>query len=68
MINGPTQLIQVQESFYKYASVEDLIKEMKLSPKLSALIYNYWKLKRKVCRLPTALLYHSFRILCRIIA
>lgn len=48
MMNKPTQLIQVQESFYKYASVEDLVKEMKLSPKLSTLIYNYWKLKRKV--------------------
>ena len=48
MLHRPTQLIQVQESFYKYASVDDLIKEMKLSPKLGTLIYNYWKLKRKV--------------------
>ena len=49
MLHRPTQLIQVQESFYKYASVDDLVKEMKLTPKLSTLIYNYWKLKRKVC-------------------
>lgn len=48
MLNEPTQLIQVQESFYKYASGDDLVKEMKLSPKLSGLIYNYWMLKRKV--------------------
>ena len=48
MLHRSTQLIQVQESFYKYASVDDLMKEMKLTPKLSTLIYNYWKLKRKV--------------------
>ena len=48
MLHRSTQLVQVQESFYKYASVDDLMKEMKLTPKLSTLIYNYWKLKRKV--------------------
>jgi hypothetical protein len=48
MLHRSTQLIQVQESFYKYASVDDLVKEMKLTPKLSTLVYNYWKLKRKV--------------------
>lgn len=46
--NRPSQLVQLQESFYNYATAEDLITKMKLSPKLSTLIYNYWKLKRKV--------------------
>jgi len=48
MTNGPSQLIQVQQAFYKYASPDDLTRELNLSPKLSALLYNYWKLKRKV--------------------
>ena len=53
--NEPTQLIQVQQAFYKYTSPDDLTKELNLSPKLSTLLYNYWKLKRKV---PVALLYY----------
>ena len=48
MTNGPSQLIQVQQAFYKYASPDDLTRELNLSPKLSTLLYNYWKLKRKV--------------------
>lgn len=46
--NRPSQLVQLQEQFYNYASIDDLIEKLKLSPKLSSLIYNYWKLKRKV--------------------
>jgi len=46
--NRPSQLVQLQEQFYNYASTEDLVENFKLSPKLSALIFNYWKLKRKV--------------------
>ena len=46
--NRPSQLVQLQEQFYNYASAEDLVEKFKLSPKLSALIFNYWKLKRKV--------------------
>lgn len=54
-MNKPSQLVQLQESFYNYASPEDLISKLKLSLKLSNLIYNYWKLKRKVCWLDKAL-------------
>ena len=46
--NRPSQLVQLQEQFYNYASIDDLVEKLKLSPKLGALIYNYWKLKRKV--------------------
>lgn len=47
-MNRPSQLVLLQESFYNYASAEDLISKHHLPPKLSTLIYNYWKLKRKV--------------------
>ncbi len=46
--NKPSQLVQLQEQFYNYASADDLTEKFKISPKLSTLIYNYWKLKRKV--------------------
>ena len=47
--NKPSQLVQLQEQFYNYASIEELEEKLELSSKLSTLIYNYWKLKRKVC-------------------
>ena len=52
MTTEPTQLLQVQQAFYKYTSPDDLTKELNLSPKLSTLLYNYWKLKRKVSHNP----------------
>ena len=45
MHNGFLENVQ---AFYKYASPDDLTRELNLSPKLSTLLYNYWKLKRKV--------------------
>ncbi len=47
-MNRPSQLVQLQESFYNYASAEDLVTKLNLPLKLSILLYNYWKLKRKV--------------------
>lgn len=43
----PSQLVQLQESFYNHASPEDLATKLKLPLKQSTLVYNYWKLKRK---------------------
>ncbi|XP_064405440.1 E3 ubiquitin-protein ligase Jade-2-like isoform X2 [Halichondria panicea] len=43
----PSQLIQLQETFHEYADSEHLTKTLKTPPKLAALIYNYWKLKRR---------------------
>ena len=50
-LDGPlemTPLQLVEEEFYKYASPEELSNELSLSIQISSLIYNYWKLKRKV--------------------
>lgn len=41
------QLVQVSQEFYKYTSPDDLVAGLKLSLKVSTLIYNYWKLKRR---------------------
>lgn len=41
--------MQVSQEFYKYTSPDDLVAGLKLSLKLSTMIYNYWKLKRRVC-------------------
>ena len=38
----------LEEEFHCYAATTDLQKEMGLSPKLSSLLFNYWKLKRTV--------------------
>lgn len=47
-LTRPSQLVQLQEAFYNYASVEDLVTKLHLPPKVGTLVYNYWKLKRKV--------------------
>ena len=47
-MSRPSQLVLLQESFYNYASADDLTTKLHLPHKLSMLIYNYWKLKRKV--------------------
>ena len=44
-----SQLQEVEEMFYKYSNPQDLVKEYEMSSQLALLIYNYWKLKRKVC-------------------
>ena len=38
----------LEEEFYCHATATDLQREMGLTPKLSTLLYNYWKLKRIV--------------------
>ena len=43
-----TPLQRVESQFYEYTSHEELSKELKISSQASTLIYNYWKLKRKV--------------------
>lgn len=49
----------LEEEFYCHATATDLQREMGLTPKLSTLLYNYWKLKRIVRPIAHLQYFHS---------
>ena len=43
-----SKLYKVQESFHRFANPQMLVTELQISLQLSQLLFNYWKLKRRV--------------------